>query len=347
MQYLVKQVIRETNEAVTLVLETGGDAVDYEPGQFITLIFSNRNGKEERRSYSISSIPTEPLSITIKSVANGAYSRVLVGKTKPGDRLEGLRPAGYFTLPHQGDIVPEPIFIFFAAGSGITPIYSLIKLLLKDHTAAKVVLVYSNKSEKDTIFYADLIKLATDYPASFTTYFFFSDASDYRKARLSSSIVSEILTKEVGSYTSKTWLYMCGPFEYMLMLTIVVRGMGFANEQIRKEQFVVSKPVIKIEPPDKAEHTITVLWEEKKVSWRSQYPETILQSAKRHGVTLPFSCEAGQCGACSATCTKGKVWMYKNEVLMDEEITNGRVLTCTGYPIEGDVELRITSYTES
>lgn len=347
MQYLVKQVIQETNEAVTLVLETEGHAIDYEPGQFITLIFSNRNGKEERRSYSISSIPTEPLSITIKSVPNGSYSRVLVGKIKPGERLEGLAPTGFFTLPHHSDILSIPIFVFFAAGSGITPIYSLIKGLLKNHRTAKVVLVYSNRSEKDTIFYSDLIKLASDYPASFTVYFFFSDASDYRKARLSSSIVSEILTKEVGSNTSQTWIYMCGPFEYMLMLTIVVRGMGFANERIRKEQFIVSKPTVKIEPPDKAEHTITFVLQGEKLSWRSQYPETILQSAKRHGIALPFSCEAGQCGACSATCTKGKVWMYKNEVLMDEEINTGRVLTCTGYPIEGDVELKITSLTES
>lgn len=82
-----------------------------------------------------------------------------------------------------------------------------------------------------------------------------------------------------------------------------------------------------------------------KISWISKYPDTILGSAKRNGVQLPFSCESGQCGTCSATCIKGKVWMSKNEVLMEDEITNGRILTCTGYPIDGDIELKIGSVT--
>jgi ferredoxin len=160
----------------------------------------------------------------------------------------------------------------------------------------------------------------------FSIYFFFSDESDYRKARLSSSIVSEILTKEVGNNKMNTWLYLCGPFQYMLMITIVARGMGFVNEQIKKEQFVIEYPSVTKVPPDVTAHTITII-------------------EKRNGVQLPFSCEAGQCGTCSATCVKGKVWMYKNEVLMEDEIGNGRILTCTGYPIDGDIELKIGSVT--
>jgi ring-1,2-phenylacetyl-CoA epoxidase subunit PaaE len=157
--------------------------------------------------------------------------------------------------------------------------------------------------------------------------------------------VSEILTKEVGANKMNTWLYLCGPFQYMLMITIVARGMGFVNEQIKKEQFVIEQPPATKVPPDIAAHTITIIEKGKQVSWISKYPDTILQSAKRNGVQLPFSCESGQCGTCSATCIKGKVWMSKNEVLMEEEIANGRILTCTGYPIDGDIELKIGSVT--
>ena len=345
MQYLVKSVIKETHDVVTLVLDAQNDTIEYEAGQFITFIFSNRNGKEERRSYSISSIPDEPLSITVKRVANGSYSRILVEKVKVGDVLTGLAPAGFFILPHTSRINSKNSFIFFAAGSGISPIYSQIKALLKSQMTERIVLVYSNQSKKDVIFYEQLMKLASDYSSLFSIYFFFSDESDYRKARLSSSIVSEILTKEVGNNKMNTWLYLCGPFQYMLMITIVARGMGFVNEQIKKEQFVIEYPSVTKVPPDVTAHTITIIEKGKQVSWISKYPDTILQSAKRNGVQLPFICEAGQCGTCSATCVKGKVWMYKNEVLMEDEIGNGRILTCTGYPIDGDIELKIGSVT--
>ena len=343
MQYLVKNVIKETHDVVTLVLDALNYKIEYTAGQFITFIFLDRNGREERRSYSISSIPSESLSITVKRIPNGAYSRILVEKVKVGDVLTGLAPAGFFTLPHTSQIAPKNSFIFFAAGSGVTPIYSQIKELLKNRIAEKIVLVYSNQSKKDVIFYEQLMKLSSDYSSIFSIYFFFSDESDYRKARLSSSIVSEILTAEVGANKMNTWLYLCGPFQYMLMITIVARGLGYVHSQIRKEQFVIEQPTITTVPPDIAGHTVTVIQNGKNISWISKYPDTILQSAKRNGIELPFSCEAGQCGTCSATCIKGKVWMYKNEVLMEEEITNGRILTCTGYPIDGDIELKITS----
>lgn len=345
MQYLVKDVIKETDDAVSLVLDAQNSSIDYEPGQFITLIFSDRNGKEERRSYSITSIPGEPLSITVKRIPNGSYSRILVERTKVGDHLTGLKPTGFFTLPHQSDKHGMGRFIFFAAGSGITPIYAQIKALLKKQTAAKIVLVYSNQSKQDVIFYEELMKLSSQYRSLFSIYFFFSDANDYRKARLSSSIVSEILANELGTERSNVWLYLCGPFQYMLMIGIVAKSMGFSNEQIRKEQFVIEKPTVTIAPPDTDAHTINIIANGKEWSWTSKYPDTILQSAKRNGVQLPFSCEAGQCGTCSVTCVKGKVWMYKNEVLVEEEIRNGRILTCTGYPIDGDVWLMIGSDT--
>lgn len=338
MQYRVIDIISETNDAVTLVLDVSGQKIQYEAGQFITFIFSDRNGKEHRRSYSISSAINEPLAVTIKRVVNGSYSRELVEKTKPGSILKGLLPAGFFTLPALDR--QNAIFLFFAAGSGITPVYAQIKSLLITGKAKKIVLVYSNKSKADTIFYEALTRLSANHQQIVSIYFFFSDAPRYQEARLSSSIVTAIVTKHIGSQKENTWVYLCGPFQYMLMLTIVLRGLGLKDEQIRKEQFIIEKIISPLKPNDTAAHTITVTGTGINRSWVSQYPDTILQSAQKNGIELPYSCASGQCGTCSATCVLGKVWMYRNDVLMEEEIRQGRVLTCTGYPVGGDVHLQ-------
>ncbi len=95
------------------------------------------------------------------------------------------------------------------------------------------------------------------------------------------------------------------------------------------------------EPPDKEKHAVTIHLGKQKIALHVQYPTTILAAAKAKNIELPYSCEAGRCGACAATCTRGKVWMSRNEVLTDRELEQGRVLTCTAYPVSEDVALRI------
>ena len=125
----------------------------------------------------------------------------------------------------------------------------------------------------------------------------------------------------------------------MRMITIVLKNNGVVGSHIRKEIFNIEKPRYKPEPPDKGSHTVTVIIQQKEFSFQTQYPGTILQSAKALKISLPYSCESGQCGTCAATCLSGKVWMWRNDVLMNEEIAKGRVLTCTGYVVGGDVRL--------
>lgn len=339
MQYKVQRVIRETDDAISLVLDAVGEVIQYEAGQFITFIFKNRNGEEERRSYSISSAPilNEPLMVTIKKVTNGTYSRQLVDRTVSGDLLMGIGPSGYFTLPSVDE--RKDHFAFFAAGSGITPIFALIKTLLATHKRARVVLVYSNKSKRDTLFYDQLLSLHTKYADQFSIRFLFSDAARFEDARLSAGTVERIVQQYFKDHLNESLFYLCGPFHYMLTITLVLRGMGVLDAQIRKEQFVIEKTMASQKPPDTEEHTVSVQLNGETFKWTTQYPDTILQAAKKKGIALPYSCESGQCGACSATCIEGEVWMYKNEVLMDEELELNRVLTCTGFPIGGDIKL--------
>ncbi len=340
MEYRILSIIRNTPNASSFVLEPIDQEINYVAGQFITLIFKNRNNEEERRSYSISSSPLlgEPLRITVKKIPNGIYSRRLVDHARPGDVLQGLPPAGFFTLPEK--VEAKQPFIFFAAGSGITPVIAQIKTLLHLQQENEVVLVYSNRSMQDTIFHEEIRALAVAYPRFLKIHFLFSDAKHFKEARLSAPIVSEIIGKYFPHSLEKLQVYLCGPFQYMLMITLVLKGLGLKDEQIKKEQFEVHKPVINPKPPDMDPHIVYASVGGKTYQWSVQYPETILQSAKRQQIELPYSCESGQCGTCAALCTRGEVWMFKNEVLMDDAIKQGKILTCTGYPVGGDVELR-------
>lgn len=331
----IKKIIPETQDCKSFVLEpVAGAQIPYIPGQFLTLLFQNRNGEEQRRNYSITSYG-DALMITVKRIPNGEYSRKLVDDAKEGDTLNSIGASGFFTLP--GEMHVYNSFVFFAAGSGITPIYALIKQILYQYPGKKIVLIYSNRSLSQTIFYDALKELQSVFPGQLQIEFLFSDASGILHKRLGIYLLEKLLGRYVGAHKQDSIFYLCGPFEYMRMITIVLRNNGIVASQIRKEIFTIEVPANKPQPADTDLHTVQISLKEHSYVFRSQYPNTILQSAKQSGIILPYSCEAGQCGTCAATCVSGKVWMWRNDVLMDDEIAKGRILTCTGYAIDGDV----------
>ncbi|MDI3322555.1 ferredoxin--NADP reductase [Pinibacter soli] len=336
----IADIIEETNQSKTFVLAPLAEKqIEYKAGQFLTFVFS-KHDMEERRSFSISSTPLlkEPLSITVKRLDNGEYSRKLIDNSSVGDELITIGPSGFFTLPDN--ISSYNQIFFFAAGSGITPVLPLIKTLLHSNANLKIVLIYSNQSVADTIFYKTLQGLAAKFPDKFTIEFLFSDAQNLGRARLSKWLL-EVLLKEYSTCPySETLFYLCGPFDYMRMATIQLLNEGVPAANIHKENFTTFKIETKELPPDTLPHMISIEANGRVYDLVSQYPQTILQAAKKADITLPYSCEAGRCGTCSATCISGKVWMSYNEVLMDNEIAKGRVLTCVGYPVGGDVILK-------
>ncbi len=336
----IKQVIRETADTKSFLLEPVNHApLHYTSGQFLTLLFHKRNGEEARRNYSIASaaVLSEPLAITVKRIANGEYSRWLVDKAKEGDELVTIGASGFFTLP--GDLQEDTVLFFFAAGSGIVPVFSLIKTALHQHQQVPVVLIYSNTSPSNTIFYQQLQVLQQQFAGRLQVIFLFSTAADLSKARLNVDLLQRLLKQHATGPAGDQLFYLCGPFDYMRMITIALQGNGVPAANIRKEIFNIEKPAQKIVPPDQDAHGVHVVLSQQEYDFHAQYPATILQSAKALGIPLPYSCESGQCGTCAATCVKGKVWMWHNDVLLDEEIAKGRVLTCTGYAVEGDVVL--------
>lgn len=336
----IKQIIAETTDSSTFLLEGGSSSLQYEAGQFLTLVFL-KSGKEERRSYSISSasLLREPLAITVKRVPNGEYSRKLIDTARVGDELITIGVSGFFTLPQ--DMQDKKEFVFFAAGSGITPVFSLIKTLLAIHPDKKILLIYSNRSPEDTIFSVALKQLATNSHHRFQIVFLFSNSPDIVNARLSNFRLEALLQEHAVKDLDSTLFYMCGPFDYMLMVNISLRAYGVPPAHIRQEHFSTFKTLPRSEPPDKKLHPVELRVGGKVYSFSVQYPVSILQKALQLNIDMPYSCEAGRCGTCVARCVEGKVWMSNNEVLLSEEISRGLVLTCTGYPVGGKVIIEV------
>jgi ferredoxin-NADP reductase len=335
----ITRIIPETKDAKTFVLQPmdNWDPI-YKAGQFFTFIFTTATG-EKRRSYSISSAPAlnELLSITVKKEVNGEFSRQLLNYYKEGNFLYTTGITGFFCLPENLDEVEQLFFI--AAGSGITPCFSLIKTLLVT-TGKQIVLIYSNRSEDNTIFYIELQSLQKKYSDRFQIHFLFSDQYNIFYGRLSNTLLQALLEKYLKVEKQKVLFYLCGPPLYMQMIIITLLTQGISISHIKKESFDTLPHFYQPVPPDTSAHTVTVHINTQTHQLMVKYPQTILAVAKASSIQLPYSCETGRCGSCAATCISGKIWMAYNEVLMDSEIQKGIVLTCQGFPVEGDAEIQ-------
>ena len=316
-------------------------AISYQAGQYLTLV--DYVGEEEvRRSYSIASSPVqqEPLTIGVKRIANGLFSRKLVDGAKPGDTWLTTGTGGFFTLPE--DTTPLKQLFFFAAGSGITPIYSLIKTALYQHPHLQLVLIYSNAAPEKAIFRAELEGLQRQFPKQLTIEFLYSNAPNLNRARLHRDLFLQLLKQHVAAGLNEVLYYICGPEAYMRMCTYILQEHNVPKEQIKRENFIIQKKTPhKIEPPDKALHQVTLNWAGAQMHFPVVYPQTILSAAEAAGFALPYSCRSGQCGNCVAHCSKGQVWMSYNEVLTEKELAKGLILTCTASPQYGDVTIEL------
>jgi ferredoxin-NADP reductase len=334
----VKEIIEEVPGFKTFVFEDS-HSIDYMPGQYITLVWF-LNGEEIRRSYSITSTPVlnEPLSIGVKRIPNGLVSRIMTDSVEQGSELITIGAGGFFILP--GDIAHFRQLVFFAAGSGITPVYSLIKTILHSHPQIRVSLIYSNASPAKTIFYNELEILQASFAERFFIRYLFSNEVQLSKARLHRDLIFEILRQY--PFDAQTLYYICGPESYMRLCNYTLSEAGVRPGAIRMEKFV-SPPKYKPkqDPPDKKDHRISINMGGERYSFIQSYPDSILAAAKKNQIALPYSCETGKCGSCALRCIVGKVWHSNNEVLTEKELEKGLILTCVGYPVNGDIILEI------
>lgn len=316
--------------------------VPYKAGQFLTFLIT-LHGREYRRSYSLCSTPgIDPfMAVTVKRIANGEISRHIHHDWKVGDVVKSLLPSGRFTLDSMPDLQRD-IFLL-GAGSGITPLFSILKEALHRETSAHITLIYSNRNERSTIFYEQINELHQRFADRFTIVWLFSDpvhvTGHYR--RMNNTLLEMIAPKHLKFGREKAQFFICGPSPYMRTVQFTLTFMGFHSAQLHKENFVVdtdAKLARVTIPQDSSEKQVTLKHLGKETIFKVLGNETILHAALRQGIELPYSCQGGVCGSCIARCAEGKVWMSVNEVLTDRELSQGVVLTCTGYA-QSDVTL--------
>ena len=331
----VEAIKREAEDTATYLLrDLSGNKINYKAGQFITLVFDHHQ-EELRRSYSISSSPDEDLlAVTIKRVPNGELSRFLLIHTKVGDVWNAVEPAGRFIV--SGFEQERDIF-FFAAGSGITPILSQIKYILQQEGASKLTLIYSNRNNRSILFKSELDILQQQYSQRLIIIYLLSD-----DAHRLNNVIAEQLVKQYARYNLQQALfYLCGPFEYMRMVRLTLVYMGIYIDRIRKENFVIDTVKVSEAKTAFAPHKVRIVFGGETHDIIAGENQSILQAALQNNIPLPYSCRVGICSTCSAKCKAGKVVMTENEVLTDADLTEGWVLTCTGYAMGDDVIIEV------
>lgn len=343
----ISNIIRQPNDVVTFEC-IPNTAFTFIPGQFISLEFSINN-KTLRRSYSLHNSPllNEPLAISVKRVDNGEISRKLQDSYKVGDVLEAYEPMGLFTF--EGSADKKRHLFLIGAGSGITPLLSILKSALIAEPQSKITLIYSNRSVESTLFYHELEALKQRYPEQLTIVYLWSTGKNLAMARLNRELLEQLVTAQLSVKKEDALFYTCGPADYMMMCRITILTMGFTQEQVKKETFVL--------PEDEADDDDETLHQEQNIDkttytveldlsgtnhqFEVPYPMSILDAALLQNIDIPYSCKAGMCGSCSATCTEGSVNMRYNEVLTDREIEQGRILLCSGRPLANGIKIKL------
>ena len=315
-QATVTRIIKETADSRTYVLAPEEQPFSYRAGQFCTFRVSV-DGEELYRSYSMSSAPETDTEImtTVKRVVGGKVSNWIVDNVVEGDQLTMTRAAGTFVLtPNSAPLLA------FAGGSGVTPILSLLKSALAT-TDRAVRILSADRDRASVIFEATIDDLAAQYPGRLTV---------ERHIDAEHGLVdSAAIEKFVGTDTDAD-CYVCGPEGFMT----VVRGSLPDTARVLVEDFDASPPA-KAPAADvgaDTSGTVTIRLDRKKVSVPRVAGETLLESARRAGLSPPFSCEAGNCGTCMAKLVDGAATMRTNDVLEDDEIADGYILTCQAVP---------------
>jgi ferredoxin-NADP reductase len=358
---VVKKKIQETSDTVSFVLDIPPEIREnfrYRAGQFVTF-FIQIAGEELRRSYSISSSPAYETDfiVSVKRVKNGKVSNHLIDSVNEGDTLKTTPPAGIFVVPKNQEYRH---FIFFAGGSGITPIISIIKDLLKS-TNAKCSLLYANRNESSIIFHRQIQELNSHYADRFRFEYALSSPQkpfDGPTGRLTAEMVQNFL-KFAGA-TSNDFAFICGPEGFMATAEATLSMSGFARNQIAREIFVSpSSSSIKsaestsanliladdaVYIGDKsASQTIPKTIEISVGGETHTIPyingTTILESALEATLNPPYSCMDGACMACVGKVTCGLVYQNDMGILTEDYIEGKECLTCQARPISDSVKI--------
>lgn len=336
---ILKEVRRETKDAVSILFNVPSELkpnYDFIAGQYLNIKLT-LDGKEIRRAYSICSSPESgELRIAVKAVKNGAFSQFANTKLKAGDILEVGKPEGKFTLEPQAN--RQKNYVAFVAGSGITPVLSILKSVLKNETQSSFVLVYGNKSPEETIFYQELHDLQSKYTGRLFVHYVFSKAKTENAlfGRIDKSVVNFVLNNKHKELKFDKF-FLCGPEEMINLVSKVLATHNIKDSDIKFELFS-STSTENLETSSHEGHTkITILVDNEETTFEMSQKQTILEAALKQSVDAPYSCQGGICSSCLARITSGTAVMKKNAILTDNEIAQGLVLTCQAHPTSTEI----------
>ncbi|TRX56107.1 ferredoxin--NADP reductase [Fulvivirga sp. M361] len=341
----VIDIVRETQDAISIVFEQPNTPILYKSGQFLTLI-NTIDGKEVRRAYSLCSSPytEQHLAVAVKRVENGVMSNWLANNLKVGDTMKIMEPMGAFTVDYDQN--NDKHLVMFAGGSGITPMLSIIKSTLDQESHSVITLIYANRNSESIIFKETLERLAEGYQGRLVLIHVLDVAPDDWKG-YAGLLDQEILTKifDVLPEHSDTTYLLCGPEGMMRTVESFLADQNISKEQLLKESFVASTNTDGAQQSDPGSKIITreviVIYDGEEHKFEVEPSSTILETALDQGIDLPYSCQSGLCTACRGKCISGKVKLDEEEGLSEEETAEGYVLTCVGHPLTDDVVIEI------
>jgi len=350
----VSDIVRETNDCVSIGFEIPKDLLStfsYQAGQYV-VVKTNIDGNEIRRSYSLCSSPIEGIwRIAVKKIKNGVFSTYANTRLKVGDSIEIMPPTGNFIVKNADK---DGHFVGFAAGSGITPIISIIKTVLGSSPFAKFTLFFGNRQTSSVIFKEELENLKNKYLDRFRIFHIFS-----REQHDNTLFDGRINAEKCERYANLLFnpqnidsYFICGPEEMVFDVQKILLTLGVDTNNIHFELFEAPKQTTPqlsdFSTKSKREEkmcSVTIIVDGKESSFPlSSNGASILDAALKLGADLPFACKGGVCCTCKAKVLEGEVIMDVNYALEPDEVANHFVLTCQSHPVSDTVLIDYDSH---
>ena len=312
----------------------------HKPGQYISVQFDTRKGTHIR-TYSISSEPNNKyIEIGVKHIEKGIFSKFLKTK-KTGDKILLSNPEGKF-FPSRKN--PKKLLLI-AAGSGITPIMSILKSSLKNEPETKIALLYSNKSYADMMFKEELQDLKDKYIDRLLVNNFFSQevqSTEILNGRITKDKVEFLQKESLIDLNSLDQIFICGPIEMTRELQSYFKKFGISEKKIKTELFFVTPSKdfkIKSKNLKTTESKIDITMDGSRKTFFMKGNEDFIEQANQYGINIPYSCKNGMCATCRCKVISGKAKMRKNYSLEEWEIKKGFILSCQLEPVDKEIFL--------
>lgn len=335
---------KPTGDSISLYFRKSADLAKYKAGQH-ALLSIRINGEVFKRTYSFHTSPDidENVGITVRAVEGGLVSNYLQINGAADISLDGV----------AGDFVIEPYednrrhLVMFAAGSGITPIMSMLKTILHHEPESRISLIYSNKYYSSIIFKDELADLAKKFHGRLAVYHILTQDENHPvdtlilyKGRLSKMIAKKALKTILAELTYPTEYYLCGPFAFMQMVVESIRALNPDNPTIYKEHFYIPDEKREFDSSNLQTRDVILQMEDEEQLLIVPGGKTILDAAHDRGMTLPHSCTEGQCGTCKAFLVSGEVKLRRNHILTQDDLKASQILLCQAFPMSDGITIK-------